>query len=327
MAIDPQVRAHYEAQRAVAASSGSAPAMSISGIRRNADAVYNDKDPNPAVWQVRDVLIPAAFAKGTEAEPVDVPVRIYTPGEAGPYPVLVYYHGGGFMMHNIQSHDSLCRNLCLACNAVVVNVGYRLAPEAPFPAGFNDCYTAFCWVYEHTVELNIKPDQMAVSGDSAGACLSLAVAEKARDDFRKSGKGPLVSLQLLFYGTFGALDNDKSPSYQELIRNNYVLTKPFLDLCSKQYEHGLDPKTPYMNPGKAEDFTDLGRVYLVPAEYDPLRDDSKELARLLKEAGNDVTYEVAPGMMHGFLLLWKKFDTTRLFIEKAGKFFRETFGN
>ena len=118
MPIDPQVLAHYEARRAATTEAG--PSPGIDALRAGADAVYNDKKKWPPVAKAEDRTIPCYWG--------DLPIRVYSPGDAGPYPILLYFHGGGFIMHNIASHDSLCRALCNACGAVVVNVGYRLAP-------------------------------------------------------------------------------------------------------------------------------------------------------------------------------------------------------
>ena len=121
MPLDPQVKAHYAAKSAVAASSAPPGApFSFEALRKGADALYNDADPHPAVHSVIDREIPCADRS--------IPVRIYSPGNEGPYPVLLYFHGGGFCIHNIASHDSLCRRLCNTGSCVVVNVGYRLAP-------------------------------------------------------------------------------------------------------------------------------------------------------------------------------------------------------
>lgn len=310
MPLDPQVAAHYASQASAASSDG---AFRIEDLRLNADLVYNDSRKFPSVFRVEDFSVPCSWG--------DVPVRVYTPGAEGPYPVLIYYHGGGFIMHNIQSHDSLCRRLCNVSGCAVVNVGYRLAPEAPYPAAVEDSYAALQWVYEHSEQLGIDPARIAVAGDSAGAALSAVMSLLSRDR-----GGPAISGQVLCYGIAGCLSNEESASMQELGHGGYVLTTEFIDLCMRSY-HGenADEDDPYLNPGRAKDLSKLPKTYLITAEYDPLRDDGEAFGQRLKAAGNEVTFLRAPGMMHGFLLLWEKFDRSREIIDSIGAWLKELF--
>ncbi len=311
MSIDPQVLAHYEKKRAVAATA--TPAVTIEDIRKGADATYNDSKHWPPVAKVEDRTVPCFWG--------GMPVRVYSPGEEGPYPVLIYFHGGGFVLHNIASHDSLCRALCNETGAVVVNVGYRLAPEAKWPAWLEDGYAALDWVYDNADRLNADRTRIALAGDSAGAMISASVSLMARDR-----RGPKVGLQILAYGASCGLSEEESESYRTLIDNNYVLSRSFIQLmhdCSDASAEAAD--SVYANPGRAADLTNLPKTFSLNAEYDPLRDDGEEFARRLRAAGNDVISWRVPGMMHGFLLLYDTFDTAGFAVKEIGRVFRETF--
>lgn len=310
MAIDPQVLAHYEAKRSIASSSASAP--SIEALRAGADLIYNDTKQYPPVFRVEDLTIPCFWG--------NMPIRVYSPGNSGPYPILIYYHGGGFLLHNIQSHDSLCRALSNECGAVVVNVGYRLMPEAEWPSPLEDGYSALEWVFANADRLNGIASKIALSGDSAGAMISASVALLARDR-----RGPKVSLQILAYGT-ACGNTEETASYRDLIDNNFVLTRAFVGQMSSLRK--TDPNkvsAVYENPGTADDLSNMPKTFSLNAEYDPLRDDGEEYARRLKAAGNDVISWRVPGMMHGFLLLYDKFDTAAFALKEIGRVFRETF--
>ncbi len=311
MPIDPQVIAHYEKKRA--ATTAANKTVSIETIRANADELYNDKKQWPPVASVADKTIPCFWG--------DLPMRIYAPGDEGPYPILIYYHGGGFMMHNIASHDSLCRVLCNECGAVVVSVGYRLAPEVKWPAYFEDSYSALEWIFDNADLLNGDRSRIAVAGDSAGSNISASVSLLARDR-----RGPKIGLQILAYGGGCNLSEEESASYRELIDHNYVLNRAFVELSKAGRSGEVDfSKNIYTYPGLAKDLSNMPRTFSLNAEYDPLRDDGEEYARRLKAAGNDVIAWRVPGMMHGFLLLWDKFDVAGFAVKEIGRVFRETF--
>ena len=310
MPLDPQVAAHYAAQRA---TGDITQPISIEEIRANADRIYNGKSRSPQVFDVQDTVIPGPCG--------GVPVRIYTPGEEDGYPALIYFHGGGFIMHNIASHDSLCRQLCKVCGCVVVNVGYRLAPEHPYPACMEDGYTALQWVHDNAARWRMDRTRIALAGDSAGANISAVVSLLARDRH-----GPDVKLQILCYGSGGCLSDEKSESMQAFSGGGYVLSKAFMSMAFQLYTQGkAEPEDPYLNPGRAKNLSGLPKSYVITAEYDPLRDGGEAFAKRLLEAGNDVTLFRVPGMMHGFLLLWEEFDRAQRVIDSIGTMVKETF--
>lgn len=310
-------------------------------MRQEADATFNDKVEILPIhhWEDRQVPGPGG----------DIPVRIYCPGDQDSYPVMVYFHGGGFVMHNIASHDALCRKLAISCDCVVVSVEYRLAPEHPYPACIEDGETVLAWAFSNAQAFRGNPAALMVAGDSAGASISAALSLLLRDRKRVSenqrgeigscsaarpivcdgnqispqiqaGNSPEISLQLLFYGTFGAISNDDSASMAAFGTGEYVLPRTMVDFCSNQFvPKDADPNDPYLNPGKAADLTGLPATISVTAEYDPLRDDGNAFAEKLTKAGNDVTRIQAEGMMHGFFLYWHKFDRAQALLESIGK--------
>lgn len=316
MPIDPQVKTYYEQKKAATSGASAADSADIRDIiwaaRINADKMYNDKAQFPPVYMVQDAYVPCFWGQ--------LPIRIYTPGDARLYPVLIYFHGGGFMLHNIASHDSICRKLSVECNAIVVNVGYRLIPEVKLGDCLTDAYLALEWVYNNASSFGGDASRIAVGGDSAGAMISASLSLLARDR-----RGPKIGLQILAYGTGCGLTEEESASFRELIDNNYVLSRSFMGLVDAAQGDSLGVTDMYMNPGRCPDLSCMPKTFSLNAEYDPLRDDGEEYARRLKAAGNNVISWRVPGMMHGFMLLWDRFDTARFALEEIGRVFRETF--
>lgn len=316
MPVDPQVIAHYEAKRAATTATKTFATLeeAVAAARANADELYNDAAHDPPVHSVEDRSVPCFWGP--------MPIRIYSPGSEGPCPILLYYHGGGFMIHNIASHDSVCRKLALECRAVVVSVGYRRTPEVKVGDCLTDSYLALDWAYDNAESFRGDKTRIAVAGDSAGSMISASVALLARDR-----KGPRIGLQILAYGAGCGLTEEESASFRELIDHNYVLNRGFMNLVNSAKD-GSDPGVTdiYLNPGRCGDLSGMPKTFSLNAEYDPLRDDGEEYARRLKAAGNDVISWRVPGMMHGFLLLWDKFDTANYATQEIGRVFRETFG-
>ena len=301
MPLDPQVAAFYgDSLQALPDMS----AVTVEATRQAADAFHNDKAHAPAVYSVQDKSIPCPWG--------EMPIRLYRPDAMAGHGALLYFHGGGFVIHNIASHDSICRKLCRDSGAVVISVGYRLAPESPFPAAPEDAYRALCWVYENAVALGIDGGKLAVMGDSSGANLSAVTALLTRER-----KGPPLRLQILCYGPAGCVDDASSQSMRDFGHGGYVLAKPQLDWFYAQYlRKGAEEDDIRLNPGRARDLSNLAPALCCSAEFDPLRDDSEAYAQRLAQSGNRVKLRRAEGMMHGFLMLWEHFDTAKATLEE-----------
>jgi acetyl esterase len=226
-----------------------------------------------------------------------IPIRIYWPPSAGDttLPVIVFLHGGGWCVGDLDTYDGDARNHAVGADAVVVSVDYRLAPEHPYPAAVEDAWAATQWVVAHADELGADPDRLAVAGDSAGGNLSAVVAQLARD-----AGGPRLRFQLLWYPA--ATWDTSLPSFIE------NADAPLLDGSavrgfSRWYVGDFDlselPAT--LAPGRAKDLTGLPPTYIAVAGHDPLRDDGARYAELLAAAGVPVQLHNAETLIHGYL--------------------------
>jgi len=221
----------------------------------------------------------------------DIPVRIYRPEGDGPFPVVVFFHGGGFVIGSITSHDATCRSLCQKAGAVVVSVEYRLAPEYPFPAAPEDCYAATSWVSEHAVELGVNSSRLAVVGDSAGANLAAVVCLMA-----KERGGPPIAFQALVYPVTDHVDTESRTENAE----GYLLTTAAMDWFIGHYADDETRKNPWCAPLRALDLSGLPPALVITAEFDPLRDEGEAYGQRLQDAGVPVTISRYDGMVHGF---------------------------
>jgi acetyl esterase len=226
-----------------------------------------------------------------------IPIRVYHPAVAGPgAPGVVYFHGGGFVICDLDSHDGACRRLANALGAVVVSVDYRLAPEHRCPAAPDDAYAATVWVADQAETLGIDPARLAVAGDSAGGNLAAVTALRARDR-----GGPALAFQLLVYPVIDLGAGRVGYPSQTDNAEGYFLTNAQMEWYRDQYlAHDDQGEHTDASPIKAASHAGLPAACVVTAEMDPLRDEGEAYARALAAAGVPVELHRAPGMFHGF---------------------------
>lgn len=283
MPIDPMLLAVLEAFPMQFDDLGSMTAQEVRTL-------FEQGNPPPGedVASVEDLEVPGPDGP--------LPVRVYRPdGAAVPAPVVVFFHGGGWVLGSIATHDATCRGLANRTGAVYVSVDYRLAPEHPYPAAPEDCYAATCWVGDHAADLGVDPGRLAVAGDSAGGNLAAVVCQMARDR-----SGPAIAFQLLIYPVTD-LDFDRWPSMEENA-DGPLLTREGMDWFARHYV-GTLPFTgdPYAAPIRAADLSGLPQAHVATAGHDPLRDEGAGYAEALAAAGVTVGYDNFATMIHGFV--------------------------
>jgi acetyl esterase len=245
----------------------------------------------------------------------EIPVRIYTPEGSGPFPVLVFFHGGGFVIGDLDTHDGACRELCNGATAVVVAVDYRLAPEHPYPAAPEDCFAALQWVHANAASINGDPDRLAVAGDSAGGNLAAVISLMARDN-----GGPALRAQILVYPA-----TDLTMSHPSIDENGegYLLTKESMEWFMGHYRPDVaDQKA---SPMAAADLSGLPPALVITGEFDPLRDEGEAYAERLRAAGVPVVQTRYDGMIHGFFGLRAIFDASTKAMDEATRTLRDAF--
>lgn len=244
-----------------------------------------------------------AIDRRAEGPAGPIPIRCYTPpGATGPTPAVVFFHGGGWVTGDLDTHDSFCRRLAHGSGFRVVAVNYRLAPEHPFPAAMEDAIAAFRWVARHAAELGIDPARIALAGDSAGGNLTAVVAKKTRGDAVRP------ALQVLIYGSADATCS--SPSHTEMAEG-YFLTSRSIQWYLNHYLGKTDRKDPDVSPIFDPDLKGAAPALVYSAGFDPLRDDGLHYADKLRSFGVEATYEEFPGMVHGFILMTGVLDEAR----------------
>lgn len=252
-------------------------------------------------WKKLDTKV---YNKGYE-----VPVRVYFPseevmkesaGEKPSLPVLLFFHGGGWVTESVETYDRVCARMSQATGHIVVSVEYRLAPEYRFPIPLEDCYAAAKALYTNRTMFPVDPDKITIMGDSAGGNLAAAVVLMARD------RGEFFpKRQILIYPTLNNCYTEESP-YPSVKENgkDYLLTavkmQDYLNLYQRSPE---DRENPYFAPLMEKNFRNMPRTLILTAEFDPLRDEGEEYGRRLREWGNEVEIHRIPGAMHGYFAL------------------------
>jgi acetyl esterase len=263
-----------------------------------------------ALGRVEDLLIPGPGG--------DLPVRLYASEHGGLRPALIYFHGGGFVFGNLDTHDAVCRALAKESGAVVISVDYRLSPEHKFPAAVEDAYAATLWVAANAEPLGIDASHIAVGGDSAGGNLATVVAMRCRD-----AGGPTLAAQLLLYPVTD-LSSFKTASHRELAEG-YFITRGAMEWFTGHYLASADQsRHPEASPLLAPDLSGLPPALVITAEFDPLRDEGEAYAKRLQQAGVPVTVTRYPGMIHGFISMRGVLVGGRQAIQEAATFIRLT---
>lgn len=240
----------------------------------------------------------------------DIPIRIYKPLVPTGKGALVYFHGGGWVLGSLDSHDTVCRRLSGGAGITVISVDYRLAPETPFPGGLQDCYTATRWVANNADQLDIDPLCIAVGGDSAGGNLAAAVAMLARDE-----SWPTIRFQLLIYPVTDAKFD--TASYRDNA-TGYLLTRKSMMWFWDHYVPSLtDRLHPLASPLRADTYAALPPALIQTAEYDPLRDEGEAYANALRSAGVQVQQTRYSGLIHGFFDMFETVPASRAAVREA----------
>jgi acetyl esterase len=283
MPVDPQIQALLDKGTGVAATH----TLPVAEARRQYEARIALMAPPPKVAKVADRRI-----DGPEGP---LALRVYTPEGSGPFPLMMFFHGSGFVLCSLDTHDGMCRNLAAGIGCVVVSVDYRLAPEHKFPKGPDDCLAATRWAAANARDLGIDPARIMVAGDSAGANMAAVTALRVRDE-----GGPKLCGQMLLYPVTD-YHTPGTPSYTENA-DGYGLTRDTMEWFWAHYlTSPAEAKNPHASPLRAKDLTRLPPAYVMSAEYDPLRDEAELYGDRLKAAGVATEITRRAGMNHGFL--------------------------
>lgn len=298
----------YQAMLAeLAAAEGPAISQLSPAEGREMYRMMRPVNPEIEVGRVADGSIPGPGG--------DIPVRIYTPAGDGPFPVLVNFHGGGWVIGDLDTADAVCRDLCRSAGCVVVSVDYRLAPEHPYPAAVEDACSATAWVADHMDDIDGN-GRLAVGGESAGGNLAAVVCQWARDR-----GGPDIHFQMLLYPV---TDHDLGRGSYAENGEGYLLE---LDTMKWFWDHYCPEPArraePQASPLLAADLSKLPPALVVTAEYDPLRDEGEAYAQALEAAGNEVESLRCAGLVHDFFATAAMFPSSRQRFEDACRVLRD----
>lgn len=308
MPLDPQCKAFID----MLAAAGGKPLeqLPLAEARAVSPEMIAAGGPEEPVAEVQNRTIPGPAGP--------MAIRVYRPVLQETLPALVYFHGGGFVICNLDTHDRQCRRLANASGCVVISVEYRLAPEHKYPAAVDDAFAATKYVAGHAAEFGIDADRLGVGGDSAGGNLATVVARLARDQ-----GGPRLKFQLLIYPVVDFYD--QSPSMQQLGKD-YFLTREAMDWFTAMYlpnhDAGLQPGASPMHA----DVRGLPPAMVITAEFDPLRDQGETYARKLASAGVPVEVRRYEGMIHAFFSFAGVIEKGKVAIADAGAATRRALG-
>jgi acetyl esterase len=283
MALDAVIKGLLDA---MAAAGG--PALGTQDVAATRAAFDNMPLPR------KEIALPSVENRKIPGPAGEIPLRIYQPHGAGVKPVLVYLHGGGWVIGTLDSYDATCRELAQGAGCVVVAVDYRLAPEHRYPAAPADCYAALQWVAANAASFGADAKRLAVGGDSAGGNLSAVVSQMARDK-----GGPAIRFQLLIYPV---TDADFTRGSYVDNAEGYLLTTASMHWFWDHYiPHPAQRAEPYASPLRAADLSGLPPAWVCTAEFDPLRDEGEAYAKRLQAAGVSTQLTRFDGLIHGFI--------------------------
>ena len=306
MPLDPQARAVMDQLEAL----GLSPHNTVSLVEARKNSNSRPRAPGPEVAKVENRSIPGVGP--------DIPVRIYTPAGNGPFPALSWFHGGGWVVGDLDTADGTARHLTVQTGCVVASVDYRLAPEAKFPAAADDCYAATQWIAQNAAAINVDPARIAVGGESAGGNLAAVVSLMAKD----RGGPPLV-FQLLVYPVTAW---DFSTGSYSQNSDGYSLTTVAMKWYWNHYlSSEADAANPYAAPQVAKDLTGLPPALTITAEFDPLRDEGEAYGQRLQAAGVNSTNSRYDGMIHGFFGMSAVLDKGKQAISEASAALKQAF--
>lgn len=290
---------------------GDKPPLSAESLRRSMTRLAEAADAR----HVPIGCVEDRYAPGSEG---DIPVRIYTPCDANGETLacVVYFHGGTGIFCDIGTHDGLCRMLANASGCRVISVGYRLAPEHPFPAGLDDAMSATRWVAERTSELRVDPERLVVAGDSAGGTIAAVLCQLAR----AQGDRPRIALQVLLCPvTDAAAESESRLAFAE----GYFIDRATLEWATAVYCAGADRRDPRVSPLHAPSLAGLPPAHIHTAEFDPTRDEGEAYAKALAAAGVPVRYTCHPGLIHHFYCMAGALPQARVVLDSLGAEIRE----
>jgi len=308
MPLDPQVKKVLE--EAAALDLPAYQDLSPAEARKQMLDLTAPVDPSMTVARVENRSIP-----GPDNE---IPVRLYYPPGHPPFAVVVYFHGGGWVIGSLDTHHGVCHALAKKSGCLVVSVDYRLAPEHRHPAAVEDAYAAAGWVAENAAAIQADPERIAVAGDSAGGHLAAVVAQMGRDR-----RGPPLGLQVLIYPITDY--NFETSSYLNN-GDGYMLTR---DMMKWFWNHYLETEEladdPYVSPLRAKDLSNLPPALVVTAEFDPLRDEGEAYAARLQQAGVNVKTIRYAGMIHGFFRMTYRLDKANEAVNEVAAVIKRNF--
>lgn len=311
MPVDPQAQQILDQGRHLPAME----TLSVDAARKRCIEAFCTENVPEYIKKIQNQIIDIRIDQTVQK----IPVRIYTPETLKALPILVYFHGGGFVVNNLDTHDAICRNLANNGECIVVSVDYARAPEYQYPLALKQCYETTLWVAQNAAGIGGDPARIAVGGDSSGGTLAAAITLMARDFMTLK-----ICFQLLLYPV---LDYylPGTPSYKKF-STGYSLTRQIMIWFFDHYLPGeLDRDDPYLFPVRAKSHESLPPALIITAEYDLLRDEAEHYATLLEKAGGSVTLKRYCGMIHGFIIMHKTIDTGKTALADAGAVLKKQF--